>query len=210
MYVLLTHTDTLHMYYYCTDDHDDGMGLPPTYDERAIKCVCKPCPTLPTATPTLIPSSLMTAPSLTLMPSLSPTQFLPPTTSITVIFNASSYSGDEADGVIAVTVVATGVSPEPYNVTITPSEHVPTSASGLSDYSNDTIVFTFNPGGTEKTVLTIINPDCTREGSEFFNLTLSLDPAAMDLGITLGDPSMVVAEIRDTDSKHMINVCMYT
>ena len=207
MYVLLTHTDTLHMYYYCTNDRDDGMRLPiqlpPTDDERTIKCVCKPPPTLPTATPTLIPSSLMTTPSLTLMPSPSPNQFLPPTTSITVIFNASSYSGDEADGVIAVTVVATGVSPEPYNVTITPSEHVPTSVSGLSDYSNDTIVVTFNPGETEKTVLIIINPDCTREGSEFFNLILSMDPAAMDLGITLGDPSMAVAEIRDTDSKQL-------
>ena len=53
-------------------------------------------------------------------------------------------------------------------------------------------------------MLIIINPDCTREGFEFFNLTLSLDPAAMDLGITLGDPSMAVAEIRDTDSKQLV------
>ena len=121
------------------------------------------------------------------------------------MFNASSYSGDEADGVIAVTVVATGVSSLPYNVTITLSELLPVSARELFDYSNDTMVVTFNPGETKQTVLIVINSDCGREGSEFFNLTLSLDPAAMDLGITLGDPSMAVAEIRDTnhDSKHM-------
>ena len=132
-------------------------------------------------------------------------------TDFTVMFNASNYSGDEADGVIAVTVVATGELPvlHVYNVTITPSEHAPTSASGLSDFSNDTIVVTFNPGETKQTVLIVINSDCAREGSEFFNLTLSLDPAAMDLGITLGDPRVAVAEIRDTDSKHSINLCIY-
>ena len=119
----------------------------------------------------------------------------------TVMFNANSYSGDEADDVIAVTVVATGESSVPYNVTITPSELLPVSARELFDYSNDTIVITFNPGETEKTVLVTINSDCTREGSEFFDLNLSLDPAAMDIGITLGDPSVAVAEIRDTDSK---------
>ena len=170
------------MYYYCKDDRDDGMGLPvqlpPTDDERATMCICKPRPT---------PS---------------------PSHNFTVMFNASSYSGDEADGVIAVTVVATGVSPEPYNVTITPIERLPeqvkVSARELFDYLNDTIVITFNPGETEQTMEVVINPDCTREGSEFFNLTLSLDPVAMDLGITLGDPSMAVAEIRDTDSKRRI------
>ena len=126
------------------------------------------------------------------------------------MFNASSYNGAEADGVIAVTVVATGVSSLPYNVTITPSELLTVSARELSDYSNDTIVVTFNPGETKQTVLIVINSDCTREGFEFFNLTLSLDPAAMDLGITLGDPSMAVAEIRDTDSKHNKHkLCLY-
>ena len=188
-----------YMYNCCTDDPDDGMGLPvqlpPTDDERATVCICKPRPT-PISTPT-------------------PSPFL----NFTVIFNASTYSGDEADGVIAVTVCATGVSPEPYNVTITPTERVTvsarqvtitpselptTSARELFDYSNETIVVTFDPGETKKTVFIIVNPDCTREGSEFFDLSLSLDPAAMDLGITLGDPSMAVAEIRDTDSKQRI------
>ena len=117
------------------------------------------------------------------------------------MLNATNYSGAEADGVIAVTVVATGLSLVPYNVTITPSELLPVSARELFDYLNDTIVVTFNPGETEKTVLLVVNPDCAREGSEFFNLTLSPNSAAIDLEITLGDPSVAVAEIEDTKSK---------
>ena len=124
------------------------------------------------------------------------------------MFNATNYRGDEADGVVTVTVVATGALPFPYNVTITPSELLPVSARELFDYLNETIVVTFNLGETEKTVLVNVNEDCIREGSEVFNLTLSLDPAAMDLGITLGDPSVAVAEIEDTDSKQITNfVC---
>ena len=133
-----------------------------------------------------------------------------------MIFNESSFSADEADGLIPVTLVATGVSSMPYNVTITPSELIQVSAREVFDYSNDTIVVTFNPGETNKTVLIVVNPDCLREGSEFFNLTLSLDAAAMDLGVTLGDPSVAVAEIEDTDGKFdnmnllidMIFVCL--
>ena len=117
------------------------------------------------------------------------------------MFNDSTFSGAEADGVIAVTVVATGVSSVQYTATITPSELIPVSAREVFDYSNDTIVVTFNPGETEQTVLVVINPDCIREGSEFFNLTLSLDSTATNLGITLGDPSVATAEIEDTDSK---------
>ena len=108
------------------------------------------------------------------------------------MLNDSSYSGTEADGVIAVTVVATGVSSVPYNVTIVPLEIVPVSARELFDYSNDTIEITFNPGETNKIVLVVVN---LREGSKFFNITLSLNSAAMGLGITLGDPSVAIAQI---------------
>ena len=176
------------------------MGLPvqspPTDDERATMCVCKPRPTLPpstptpTSSPTLMPTptpspnatlsptpspnvtlaptptpspSLMAAPSQTLIRAPTPSPSLSLKTVITVKFNDSMCSGDEADGVIAVTLVASGESPVPYNVTITPSELLPVSARELFDYSNDTIVVTFNPGETEKTVLLVVNPDCTRE-----------------------------------------------
>ena len=149
------------------------VRLPPTDEERATMCRCKPRPIKPAK----------------------------PTLNFTVMFNDSSYSGAEADGVIAVTVIATGVSPEPYTIIITPSELFPVSAREVFDFSNDTTEITFNPGETEKTVLIVINPDCVREGSEYFNLTLSVDPVAMDCGITLGDPSVAIAEIEDTDSK---------
>ena len=114
------------------------------------------------------------------------------------MFNDSRYSGSEADGVIAVTVVATGTASVPYNVTITSD---PVSAREVLDYSNDTIEITFNPGETNKTVFLTVNPDCLKEGSEFFNITLSLDTAASDLGVTLGEPSEAIVEIEDTDGK---------
>ena len=175
------------------DDVDDGRGLPvqlpPTDTERAKMCICKPRPTLP---PPTTPSPTTPSPTT-------------PPPGFTVMFNDNNFSGAEADGVIAVTIVATGVSSMSYTVTITPSELIPVSASEVLDYSNDIIVVTFNPGEISKTVFVVINADCLREGPEFFNLTLSLDPPAMDLGITLGDPSVAVAEIEDTDSKLIIS-----
>ena len=154
-------------------------------------------------TPTPFPS-LMAAPSQTLIHASTPSPLLSLNTAIIVKFNDSMCSGDEADGVIAVTLVATGELPVPYNVTITPSETVPVSASELFDYLNDTIVVTFNPGETEKTVLLVVNPNCAREGCEFFNLTLSLDPVAMSLGITLGDPSVAVAETKSKQIRSFV------
>ena len=162
------------------DDSDDGRGLPiqfpPTDIERAKMCICKPHPT-PTPTPPI---------------------------GFSVMFNDSRYSGCEADEVIAVTIVATGVSSKPYNVTVIPSELVPPNATEVLDFSNETIEVTFNPGETEQTVLVAINPDCIREGLELFNLSLSLDYDAKALGITLGDPSTAVGVIEDTDSKLVI------
>jgi len=125
---------------------------------------------------------------------------------ITVAFNSSIYSGAEADGVIPVTVVATATASMPYTVLITPSESDPRSATSEVDFSNETIEVTFNPGETEKTVNVVINPDCLREGSEFFNLSLSLSSDISNPAITLGDPNEVVAEIEDTDSKHIVFV----
>ena len=126
------------------------------------------------------------------------------------MFNSSSYSGVEADGSIAVTVVATGVSSFPYNVTITLSELDPISSGESPDYSNDTIVLTFNPGDT---ALIAVNPDCEIEGSKFFNLTLSLGLSTVTPGIFLGDPSEVAAEIEDTENKYisytLCNECAY-
>ena len=158
----------------CVDDPDDGMGLP-----------------------------VQLPPTDDERATMCVCKHRPNPLGFSVMFSDSSYSGDEADGVIAVTVVATGVSSTPYNITITPSEFSPVSAT-LFDYSNDTIVVTFNPGETIKTVLIVVNPDCLREGSEFFNLTLSLDSVALDFEVTLSDPSVAVAEIIDTDGEQKL------
>ena len=123
------------------------------------------------------------------------------TVAVKVMFNSTDYSGAEADGIIPVTVVATGTASIPYTVIITPSESDPQSATAEVDFSDDAISVVFNPGETEKTVDLVINPDCLREGSEIFNLSLSLNTNASDLGICLGDPSEAVAEIEDTDGR---------
>ena len=181
------------------------VQLPPTDDEQATMCICKPHPT---PSPP-IPSPIL-SPSPSPSPSPNPT---PPLLNFTVLFKDITFSGSEADGSIAVTVVATGVSPFPYNVTIMLSEFDQVSSGELPDYSDDTIVLTFNPGDTEKTALIAVNPDCEIEGSEFFNLTLSLGPSTVTPGIFLGDPSEAAAEIEDTESKYisytLCNECAY-
>ena len=111
------------------------------------------------------------------------------------MFDSSTYSGAEADGVIPVTVVATGTASMPYTVMITPS---PRSATANVDYSNVVIQVTFNPDETKKTVDVTINPDCFVEGSEFFDLSLSLPSLTSSRGISLGSPSMATAEIVDS------------
>ena len=123
------------------------------------------------------------------------------TVAVTVMFNSSTYSGAEADGIIPVTVVATGTASIPYTVIITPLESNPRSARAEVDYSDETISVVFNPGETEKTADVVINPDCLREGSEFFNVSLSLSSAASLLGVSLGSQDEAGAEIEDTDSK---------
>ena len=120
---------------------------------------------------------------------------------ITVAFDSREYLGAEADGIISVTVVATGTASIPYTVIITPSELDPRSAREGIDYSNEPVEVTFNPGETKKSVNIIISPDCLREGSEFFNLSLSLPIGASNLDVSLGDPSEAAAEIEDTESK---------
>ena len=125
-------------------------------------------------------------------------------TGLTVAFNSSSYTGAEADGIIPVIVVATGTASIPYTVIITPSQSDPQSATAEIDFSNEVIEVTFNPGEIEKTVNVAINLDRLREGSEFFNLSLSLPIDASDLDVSLGNPSEAVAEIEDTDSKYNI------
>ena len=43
----------------------------------------------------------------------------------------SLFSGDEASGVIEVTIMATGVSQSPYEVVVVPAQSDPASAQGI-------------------------------------------------------------------------------
>jgi len=101
-------------------------------------------------------------------------------------------------------VVATGTASIPYTVIITPLESDPRSATAELDFSNEATEVTFNPGETEKTGNVSINLDRLREGSEFFDLSLSLPIGESDIDISLGDPREAIAEIEDTDSKNSV------
>ena len=93
---------------YCTDDVDDGMGLPvqlpPTDDERATMCRCRPRPTPPT-TP-------------------------PPPPQITVSFKAVSYSATEVDGNITFTVQSSEAFSDEFSVEFFTRNSNPVSAEG--------------------------------------------------------------------------------
>jgi len=130
-------------------------------------------------------------------------------TGLSVAFNSSTYSGVEADGIIPVTVVATGTTSIPYTVIITPLESDPLSATAGDDFSNEATEVTFNPGETEKTGNVAINLDRLREGSEFFTLSLSLSIDALSLDISISNPSESVAEIEDTNGKYILDMYVF-
>ena len=115
-----------------------------------------------------------------------------------VMFNSSTYSGVEADGIIPVTVVATGTASIPYTIIIAPSESDQRSIREVEDLSTDTIEVTFSPGETNKTIHYIANQMYLSRVSELF---LSLSPGMTTLGIFLGAPSKAVAKIADINSK---------
>ena len=98
---------------YCTDDSDDGMGLPiqlpPTDYERATVCRCKPRSTPP---PTLPPSTP------------------PPPPQITVSFKAVSYSAAESDGSIIFTVQSSVAFSDEFSVEFCTQNATPLSAEG--------------------------------------------------------------------------------
>lgn len=102
---------------YCVDDIDDGMGLPiqlpPTADERATKCICKPRPTPPPTPPPTTPSP----------PS-------PPLPEITVSFKEPVYSNIESGGNIVFTIQASQALNEAFSIGFCTENSSPLSAEG--------------------------------------------------------------------------------
>ena len=116
------------------------------------------------------------------------------------MFSDAIYKGSEADGLVPVTVVATGVVSLSYTVVITPTESSPVSAQAGIDFVNHTYSLTFNDTSLEQQANIIIFPDTPRTGTsiESFIILLSLTPDLKCSGVTVGSPSRAVVVLSDT------------
>ena len=121
---------------------------------------------------------------------------------LVVQFTSGQFSGSESSGFIEVVVRITGgTSGNPITVTVTPSVQSPVSAMGmywLSLYCNDHYVpigsgidfnsnpftITINAGATEGRANISVTCDDEVEGSETFDMTLTLTSSTS--GVTLG------------------------
>ena len=117
---------------------------------------------------------------------------------VKVQFSKGLYTGYERDGVISVTVVATGVTSFPYTVEIRPlvaklGRHIHVAQPG-HDFDNKTIFVTFEPdhGNTLQRVVNItVKPDTIGHGynPEGFKVSLHLSSDIECSGIVKGSPS---------------------
>ncbi|XP_065893096.1 FRAS1-related extracellular matrix protein 2-like isoform X2 [Dysidea avara] len=107
-------------------------------------------------------------------------------TMVTVRFTETSYSGSELSGVVDVDIeLVGGTSTIPFDVTVTPSQQSPPSATGGNDFSTAVLTASFASGATSATVSVPVFPDGIVEEDEQFDLTLSLPPST-PTGINLG------------------------
>ena len=125
---------------------------------------------------------------------------------VKVQFSAHLYAGNERDGVISVTVAATGVTSFPYTVEIRPfaakvahSIHV---AQWGHDFDSKTIFVTFEPdhGYTLQRVVNItVKPDTIGHGynPEGFKVSLHLSSDIECSGVVKGSPSEASIIISD-------------
>ena len=132
-------------------------------------------------------------------------------------FTSGKFNGSESSGFIEVVVRITGgTSSSPITVTVTPSVQSPVSAMGmywLSLYCNDHYALTgsgidfnsnpfnitINPGATEGRANISVTCDNEVEGSEIFNVTLTLTSSAT--GVTLGRRNTSEGVITDSTGK---------
>ena len=86
-------------------------------------------------------------------------------------FTEPSYSANEIDGSVLMTVTLNGPSAESATVTVSTSDD--TAVAADSDYVATITSVTFDPGDTVKSVAIPISNDSLQEGNETFSLTLS-------------------------------------
>ena len=135
------------------------------------------------------------------------------------------YTGSEATGSVIVTLeLVGGVSSNPFNVTVTPSEQSPVSAEGNSlmcmimcwvksvwltggvDFNTTPLTATFDSGMTMSSVSVPVVDDKLAEGrDEMFDLILIVS-STLGPSITAGDRNRTIGVIVDTTGKHM-SIC---
>jgi hypothetical protein len=118
-------------------------------------------------------------------------------------FSAASYSVDEADGTVTVTVKRTGLT------TGTDTVHFATAngtATAGSDYTDETQTLTFDPGVPSRTIDIPITNDNSVEPSETVQLTLA---DASSPG-TVASPSTATLTIADNDRSFAFSSATYS
>ena len=125
---------------------------------------------------------------------------------VRVKFSTSLYTGNERDGVVPVTVVATGVASFPYTIEIRPfaaklGDHIHV-AQPFNDFDNKTIFITFEPnqGSSLQRVVNItVKPDTIGSGHnpEGFKVSLHLSSNIECSGIDIGSPSVASIIVYD-------------
>ena len=143
---------------------------------------------------------------------------------IRVRFLQTQYTGSEAAGFVMVTLqLVGGVSSNPFNVTVIPSEQSPVSAEGNSvmcmimcwvksvwltggvDFNTTLLIATFDSGMTMSSVSVPVIADNIFEGYETFNVILSI-PSSVNRRIIANGQVNATVTITDSTSK-FITVC---
>ena len=134
---------------------------------------------------------------------------------ISVKFTQAQYTGSEDEGFVLVTLeLVGGKSSRLFNVTVTPLEQSPVSASnvyhccifivncivGTSDFSPAAINITFGVGESTKSSSIEVHEDNKQEYNETFNIFLSLSPF-LNLRIEVDDKHSAEGQIVDSTGK---------
>ena len=115
---------------------------------------------------------------------------------VKVQFSAHLYKGNERDGVISVTVIATGVTSFPYTIEVRPfvakvGDHIHVAQPG-HDFDNKTIFVTFEPnqGSSLQRVanITVKNDTTFGHSLEGFKVSLHLSSDIECSGVDIGFP----------------------
>ena len=122
-----------------------------------------------------------------------------------VQFSTGLYTGYERDGVIPVTIVATGVTSFPYTVEVRPFAaevgHGIHVAQPGHDFDNKILVVTFEPsqGSSLRRVVNIVVKNDTTVGhsSEGFKVSLHLSSDIECSGVDIGFPSNASIIVND-------------